>query len=381
MKCKFQSSNWSDGEVSYYCRVENNRIFNNSRVKIDNVNGGHLKDKTDFDVKGLFISSISNVGFMPEYIQYYFDLTKISIISSNLLEISQSDLKPFPNLHYLNLLDNSIKVIEADLFQFNPGMTHIFLNKNQITSIEYGAFDGLFNIKNLNLKDNKCRNALTQSTLKSDILIMISRIKAGDCMPVDKVIERFRNLEEIASSYQNLTQQMIEMSENLTYILDEIEILSFNHSDLQLQHQNVQTKFDESEGENQKLVEEIDGLKNLQNNLKLMQNHHQNKSLDLEQINSDLRIKLFNLTLENELLNEFLDNDRETAEKLHETITNLVIGCIFIPFVFALILALVCIGLKQRNSRSHHISTARDHVYMEYLRDEENRDETVATLI
>ncbi|XP_031414272.1 leucine-rich repeat-containing protein 4B [Clupea harengus] len=59
------------------------------------------------------------------------------------------------NTRYLNLQENSIKVIKSETFKNLRHLEILQLSKNQISQIEVGAFNGLPNLNTLELFDNK----------------------------------------------------------------------------------------------------------------------------------------------------------------------------------------------------------------------------------
>lgn len=110
----------------------------------------------DIDVKGIYIE-FSVIYYFPKNIDHKFpNLTAISIINSKLREIHQMDLKVFPELRYLSLKGNEIQVIEKNLLELNPKLEVVSFNHNHIKHIDPKVFDGLKDIKVLQLALNTC---------------------------------------------------------------------------------------------------------------------------------------------------------------------------------------------------------------------------------
>ncbi|KPP78909.1 leucine-rich repeat-containing protein 4-like [Scleropages formosus] len=59
------------------------------------------------------------------------------------------------NTRYLNLMENSIEVIQADTFRHLHHLERLQLGRNAIRQIEVGAFNGLTNLNTLELFDNR----------------------------------------------------------------------------------------------------------------------------------------------------------------------------------------------------------------------------------
>lgn len=117
IRCEF-----NDGVDStiYQCEVANNEIFNGTRVSINSAHGDHQEDKLNDNVTEIFIKEATNLKFFPSNLDKVFiHLIHISVWRSDLLEITQHDLKPFVNLKTLDLNENKIKILTQDVFKYN----------------------------------------------------------------------------------------------------------------------------------------------------------------------------------------------------------------------------------------------------------------------
>lgn len=95
--------------------------------------------------------------FFPQGITKTFsNLLAIYMNDGVLSEIHQADLQPFPQLRYLDLFENQLEVIEADLFKFNEHLEVIWLSNNRIEHINPKVFDHLTKLNFLYLMDNVC---------------------------------------------------------------------------------------------------------------------------------------------------------------------------------------------------------------------------------
>lgn len=98
--------------------------------------------------------------YFPKNLEKFFKNVELIIIQHlKLLEITQSDLKPFKELKYLSLENNNISCIERDLFKFNTELRVIKLNSNKIKYIFSAVLDHLVNLKYLWLNSNECIKA------------------------------------------------------------------------------------------------------------------------------------------------------------------------------------------------------------------------------
>lgn len=159
----------------YACVIENIVSFGNFRQTI---NIRYFGAMTNRDVKVLNIDSVSNLKYFPSTAAFQ-NLFAIYIDNSDLVEVSQNDLRDFDKLKILSLRKNKIKIIEKDLFKFNSKLEIIFLDKNEIAFIAPTVFDHLSQLRELDLEDNDC--ALPYAKTRSKVLKTIARINRGIC--------------------------------------------------------------------------------------------------------------------------------------------------------------------------------------------------------
>lgn len=116
----------------------------------------HASEKSNDDVTELFINK-KKLYFMPKnFGEIFKNLKYLAVWDSKLMEVSQSDLKQYPNLVYLCLRFNNVEYLDQDLFKFNPKLEYVRLFGNKIQEIHSTAFDGLTSLKTLNLERNIC---------------------------------------------------------------------------------------------------------------------------------------------------------------------------------------------------------------------------------
>ncbi|KAG5667703.1 hypothetical protein PVAND_015674 [Polypedilum vanderplanki] len=111
--------------------------------KKENFTGIHIKNK----VLNYFPSNLGEL--MPNLIGF-------SVESSKLMEITQNDLKAFTKMQHLWIGVNLIKVIEKDLFKYNPDLIYINFRDNLIKKVDPKVFDNLYDLKHLIIVRNEC---------------------------------------------------------------------------------------------------------------------------------------------------------------------------------------------------------------------------------
>ncbi|KAG5666645.1 hypothetical protein PVAND_014661 [Polypedilum vanderplanki] len=149
--CNFQiSSGWHIFDDLYTCEVtsiSSNIIEPNTLIT--GISGNHLDGKMNQNVEAVRFKELT-VNYFPVGLQKFFpNLIAISILSSHLKEIKQSDLFPFPQLKYLNLYDNDLRIIRNNLFEFTEHLEVIGLHYNDIKDVDLKTFDKLKKLKYL----------------------------------------------------------------------------------------------------------------------------------------------------------------------------------------------------------------------------------------
>lgn len=135
-------------------------------VYVDEVIGNHEIASTDEHVKGIhFVHKVMH--YLPVGIEKKFiGLIGLSVVSCNLKEITQKDLKVFPELQHLWLPSNAIETLKKDLFKFNPKLIKISLDENNIKTVHLKVFDGLSDLKFLSMSWNSCISGGFNTDLK-----------------------------------------------------------------------------------------------------------------------------------------------------------------------------------------------------------------------
>lgn len=155
---KYRIGSWWHDTV-YGCSDKSTKILFKNDTKITGRSGvNHVGFKTDADVGSLGISD-TEVHYFPTNIESVFpNLIAIIITDCNLLEVHQSDLKPFSKLEKLLLNRNQITFLEQDLFKFNPNIIRLGFADNKIVHVESSVFVGLKSLKFLDFRNNPCHS-------------------------------------------------------------------------------------------------------------------------------------------------------------------------------------------------------------------------------
>ncbi|XP_050298458.1 chondroadherin-like [Anthonomus grandis grandis] len=91
------------------------------------------------------------------YVNAVHDLVKLkylSISSSGIVDVLPGAFNNLPNISKLNLKENGIKHIKTGVFN-SLSLTYLYLNKNDISVIESGAFDDMTLLQKIKLNSNK----------------------------------------------------------------------------------------------------------------------------------------------------------------------------------------------------------------------------------
>lgn len=99
-------------------------------------------------INALDISDVT-MNFMPTGIKIKFtNIDSLLIISSGLLSLNKENLKEFGStLEFLDLGNNMLTFIDADLFEYNPNLKVFSFHGNPIRHIEPSLFTNVRNLK------------------------------------------------------------------------------------------------------------------------------------------------------------------------------------------------------------------------------------------
>ncbi|KAG5667328.1 hypothetical protein PVAND_015312 [Polypedilum vanderplanki] len=153
---------------------------------IENLIGKHTQDKEAKDVTGIHIKDKILEYFPSRLDKLIPNLLGLSIQNSKLKEINQNDLKQFPKMQHLFIIQNQLTVLEKDLLKFNPDLTYINLKENMIKTIDSNIFDGLTKLYKIVLLKNECVDKEGAET--EGIKEVIAAVK-NKCAPAEPKIK------------------------------------------------------------------------------------------------------------------------------------------------------------------------------------------------
>ncbi|KAL7011229.1 hypothetical protein ACKWTF_014172 [Chironomus riparius] len=186
------------------CEISDQVIHNeNTNVEITNA-------KQFTDVRG-FSMFKSQIFYFPLGIDKCFpELTSLWIKDCQLRKITAENLKGFPHITYLELSNNNLVILEANLFKFNPKLEEIHLQKNIISFIDPTAFNGLNNLKKVDLSDNKNCYSSLRLILGNAQVVAQKLQNSSICPHLQEVMEEPSKLCEL--SHQSLKLKLMFMT-------------------------------------------------------------------------------------------------------------------------------------------------------------------------
>jgi len=210
LECNFNiGPNYGAVGPIYRCEVKTNLNIKSPEDAIINaVSGTHMSGKTNDDV--LTFDAVSKIiDYFPKGLEKFFkNLKAFRILNGRLKQISQSDLKPFINLVYLEIQNTDIEIIEDDLFTNHPNIQVVWLLSNKIFHVGKNVFNNMNDITWLGFESNPCisMNALNNSTAAK---LIIDSLKTK-CFDVN-FANFSQNLTNLENESKTLTFEIIQV--------------------------------------------------------------------------------------------------------------------------------------------------------------------------
>lgn len=143
------------GQV-YSCKVISDPKITQPGMKVTEIAGKHTENMTNSAVKVIEFR-MKTVNFMPVGLGQFLDnLTLLLIDSCKLTELTPKDMAEYPKLEFLWLEKNSIEVLAKDTFKHNKELHYVNMNDNKLRLIDGKVFDDLKNLKFIHLLSNDC---------------------------------------------------------------------------------------------------------------------------------------------------------------------------------------------------------------------------------
>jgi Leucine-rich repeat (LRR) protein len=141
--------NYKHVGVKYLCEITAN-ISNPLDIELQ---GEHVGQKTDVDVKAVIFNESRTAQIPPLIFQKFKNLAELNLISSGLLEIEK--LENCGKLEVLSIVKSQVHSLGPNLFQECPKLREIKISTAGIRSIDASTFDILKNLEILDLSTNQ----------------------------------------------------------------------------------------------------------------------------------------------------------------------------------------------------------------------------------
>ncbi|KAG5669627.1 hypothetical protein PVAND_017512 [Polypedilum vanderplanki] len=144
IECEFKSMKWyfnqASNEDRYTCFIEGKQFPAEENTAIE-FKGTHSQGYTNNNISGL-IATNCQLYKIPKTLSVKFTgITRIMFNHCGLKEISNQELRFFPNLYYLNLSHNQLKVLPKYLFQNMANLYYIIISNNKLELIQPDIVD------------------------------------------------------------------------------------------------------------------------------------------------------------------------------------------------------------------------------------------------
>ncbi|CAO1294085.1 unnamed protein product, partial [Diamesa serratosioi] len=139
----------------YTCLVASLVNKNNNTV-ITGYSGTHLLYKNDTNVTAIYVKD-TNTKYIPRNLGLLFNLTKLTMLNTQLVEIKSQDFIGMVDLKVLNLFKNNLTSIPTDAFSTLTELRDLSLSYNQIEEISNEVFVNNLQLQSINLDHNRIK--------------------------------------------------------------------------------------------------------------------------------------------------------------------------------------------------------------------------------
>jgi len=274
--CKYGIESFGHLENINRCLVEQVDIVRHEQmdVNVRNIQSNRGAQYNPGNISG-FEAENQPIFFFPGKIGKHFPYLKaVKIISSSLRKITSEDFRFFLNLEFLDLSNNLLLVLEANLFQFTLKLQKVWLKNNKIYYIHPNAFNGLIYLNSLDIYDNTCytgRARSLQDALTISRLSICSDELLYSCGAFSQALERaekgssskgqnfgifpFANMTEMiqkiweetkTSNFNEILNKIVENQSSMVSIMNSsVQQVNQTWNDVKLDFGNIIQKFDE----------------------------------------------------------------------------------------------------------------------------------------
>ncbi|KAL7013482.1 hypothetical protein ACKWTF_015418 [Chironomus riparius] len=278
------------GEI-YQCEVQYDLwIASKELAVISLVNDDHKSGKSNDDVLSFHAFSKHLIYFPRGLEKIFKNLKRIGILSDFIKEISQEDLKPYPQLVTLNLVNNDILILEEGTFAYNPDLAVVDLENNKLLHIDPGVFSTVSKLIRLFLASNTCFNQNIQHCSSTELSEFIKDAE-NSCKH---------------SEFIKVKQTLSELRIMLEFVIPEnLQIYTSKINQTELTFKNSKFKF----------------LSSIKDQIMHLQLIHSSSSFF--NANSQLlKLKHRMMSLKDNKTSKYLDNSYEKLDELLQFMTN-----------------------------------------------------------
>ena len=126
--------------------------------------------------------------------KFFTNLIVLDVYATGLQEIYKEDLKPFPDLRFLSLINNELKTINFVLFVYNPNLEVLLLSGNRIEIVN-DSFEFLSNLRYLSFKNNLCKSGDAKNN-RTEVTALIEEIHINCEIDYEKAFEQCKKLKQ-----------------------------------------------------------------------------------------------------------------------------------------------------------------------------------------
>lgn len=205
IKCGFGNYEFPDPRIGaiYSCNNAEITFSADASRNVTAITGGHQAGKDNSYVYGIRLSNLTQLTFMPRLLETWFpNMYAIQISNTNLFQLSQADLKPFPQLLFFKAYGSNLETIDANLFAYNPLLRSISFNSNHIKNIGKDTFTNLNQLSELFLSGNDCINKWSDTR---DGVVALTAQLPNLCPPL-QCTQNISDNEDLMTEIQELKQ-------------------------------------------------------------------------------------------------------------------------------------------------------------------------------
>ncbi|CAO1294192.1 unnamed protein product [Diamesa serratosioi] len=150
LNCIFENKN--DDYTCYVTSLDNS----NNTMVITGSSGTHEANKTNIDIESIYVEN-TNTKFIPRNLGNLFNLIKLTMRKTKLVEIKSQDFNGMQDLEYLDLSENYLTILPIDVFLTLPKLELLSMLSNQLKEIQNGIFSNNLQLRSLHLSFNEIK--------------------------------------------------------------------------------------------------------------------------------------------------------------------------------------------------------------------------------